>query len=123
VGNVFSRESHLKVTTEEYMLSSEDFICDWCGRDTMNLAEPGDMDYITIHGPRTPETLPLCRSCFITAVQALQFGKEITQDCQPAGKRIYVAIERVEDKGELVNALIWPDHPLAERRSVTFRAT
>jgi len=92
-----------------------------------------DMDYITLHGPKSPETLPLCRNCYITALQALQFGKEITRDCQTngktVGKRIYVAVEKVEQSSELVNALIWPDHPLAEhagsakRHSITYRVT
>jgi hypothetical protein len=119
----------LKVTTEEFTLTSEDFICEWCGRDTMT---DDEMDYITLHGPRS-ETLPLCRNCYITALQALQFGKEVTQECQTdgktVGKRIYVAVERVEQQSELVNALIWPDHPLsdhaksAKRNSITYRAS
>jgi hypothetical protein len=108
-----------------------DFICEWCGKDVMmkpHLDE--EMDYVTLHGPGEPIMIPLCRSCFMTAVQALQFGKEVVGEClEPkTGRRIYVAVENVGRQSELVNALVWPNHLLGERASsarktsITYRA-
>lgn len=86
--------------------------------------------YITFHGPGEPIMLPLCSSCYITAVQSVQFGKEVVDDCREhgTGRRIYVAVESVGQQNELVNALIWPNHQLsddarsAKRPSITYRA-
>jgi hypothetical protein len=112
----------------------EMFICEWCGKDVMmNPTAEDELDYITIHGPGEPQMIPLCRSCFITGYQGLMFAKEVVQDCQTDGKtqgrRIYVAVERVSQQNELVNALVWPTHPLkehaesAEKRSITYRVS
>lgn len=105
------------------------FTCDWCGRDTYD-----DNEYLgyTLHGPGDApyEPIELCRNCFISAVQALQFGKEVMQDCQinGNGRRIYVAVEATSGgENELVNALVWPNTPLSEnvrsavKNSVSYR--
>jgi len=114
--------------------TTELFICEWCGKDVMaNPHLEDELDYVTLHGPGEPQMLPLCRSCFITAYQGLMFAKEVVQDCQTiggtVGRRIYVAVEQVSQQNELVNALVWPNHPLsehvksAEKRSITYRVT
>src|SRR5215468_1245392 len=107
------------------------FICEWCGKDVMmkpHLEE--EIDYITIHGPGDSQMMPLCRSCFITAYQGLMFAKEVCQTTgSKVGRRIYVAVEEVAQSSELVNALVWPNHPLSEharsakKSSVTYRVT
>ena len=124
----------MKTTTESSTYELDNFICNWCGKDVMmkpNLNE--DMDYISFHGPGNAELLQLCRSCFITAYQGVMFAKEVVTDCQingaTVGKRIYVAVERLSQENELVNALIWPSTPLSEharfarRNSVTYRVS
>ena len=109
-----------------------DFVCEWCGKDVMMLSNiEDDLFGITIHGKNSSEHIELCTSCFTTAYQALSFGKEVVQDCpiNGSGRRIYLAVEKVGENNEIVNALIWPDHPLSdhaksvEKNSVTIRAS
>ena len=111
-----------------------DFVCEWCGKDIMDLQHINDdLDYISIHGPGEAQMLQLCRSCFITAYQGLMFAKEVVNDCQTTGrtvgKRIYVAVESVGQENELVNVLNWPNHALsdivksAKKNSIMYRAS
>jgi hypothetical protein len=107
-----------------------DFVCEWCGKDLMDGTSDDDFQAITLHGPKT-QNIELCKSCYITAIQSLQFGKEVVQDWKDhqTGRRIYVAVESVGQHNELVNALVWPNTLLADnvesarKRSVTYRAS
>lgn len=107
---------------EDAIVPDDVFECAFCGKELTATTADEDSDWVHFSWDNGRMTsYSLCRSCMITAVHAFQFAKEITLDCQSkkgAGKRIYVAVEKVQcgegQSSELVNVLLWPDHPLKE---------
>lgn len=49
----------------------------------------------------------LCRSCAITALNALELGRQVTQVAQKGGRQLYIAVERTGQESVLLSAKRW----------------
>src|SRR5579859_5414752 len=62
--------------------------------------------------------LTLCASCLITAMQGLQLGKEVTEECLEKGsyaRSIYIAVESVgPQSNELTSVKQWTGQELKD---------
>lgn len=82
-----------------------DDVCEWCLRRIPIRDMPV---HATIHTPNGVLGYQLCHACGMTAIHALQLGKEVTQECGAGnGRRVYFAIERVGEESELLSVKTW----------------
>ena len=92
--------------------------CDWCRKDLKDDYPFGASiigeDYHTVYSQQR-----LCRHCAITAANALELARQVTELIPKGGKLLYIAIERVEGladgrRRELLSVKRWsPLEPLA----------
>ena len=100
--------------------------CEWCGRKIEN-----DYEFVaSVHtedGSASYSIQWICRACAITAANALELAKQVTQAIKEGGKQLYIAVEKSGEEGELLSVKRWsPLEPLqpvdnAERNLHTFQ--
>lgn len=86
-------------------------ICEWCGKGTK------DDEYVAnIFGTPSGASFSfqrLCRSCAITAANALTLARQVTETVKDGGKQLYIAIEKNGEENELLSVKRWsPLEPL-----------
>ena len=93
--------------------------CDWCGTKQ----EANTTVYLTgVIKKGSDWIIPpyfLCLDCSVTAHHALELAREVTQVVQKGGKQLYIGVEKIGTKKELLSVKRWsPLEPLEGADSV-----